>query len=113
MIKETPDERGHHRARDRGRAGRRGPVDRRAPAPAAPVTEQPPYSILARAAERAVLPIAEQYGLGVLPWSPLAGGWLSGRYRKGDPTHAESSVRLTISRVSWSFSAAQSTSRPE
>ncbi|MGW1027702.1 aldo/keto reductase [Streptomyces sp. NPDC002577] len=56
-----------------------------------PVTEQPPYSILARAAERAVLPIAEQYGLGVLPWSPLAGGWLSGRYLKGDPTHAESS----------------------
>ncbi|MBO4206766.1 aldo/keto reductase [Micromonospora echinofusca] len=48
-----------------------------------PVTEQPPYSILARGAERAVLPLAERYGLGVLPWSPLAGGWLSGRYRRG------------------------------
>ncbi|GAA3100471.1 aldo/keto reductase [Pseudonocardia yunnanensis] len=48
-----------------------------------PVTEQPPYSILARAAERAVLPVAQEYGLGVLPWSPLAGGWLSGRYRPG------------------------------
>ncbi|MFD6274711.1 aldo/keto reductase [Streptomyces sp. NPDC060209] len=56
-----------------------------------PVTEQPPYSLLARAAERAVLPVAERYGLGVLPWSPLAGGWLSGRYRKGDPAHTESS----------------------
>ncbi|MCD4850302.1 aldo/keto reductase [Arthrobacter sp. AK01] len=44
-----------------------------------PVTEQPPYSILARGAEREVLPLAQQHGLGVLPWSPLAGGWLSGR----------------------------------
>ncbi|MFS0703677.1 aldo/keto reductase [Cellulomonas sp. 179-A 9B4 NHS] len=46
---------------------------------ARPVTEQPPYSVLARAAEREVLPVAREYGLGVLPWSPLAGGWLSGR----------------------------------
>jgi aryl-alcohol dehydrogenase-like predicted oxidoreductase len=30
-----------------------------------------------------VLPVCEQYGMGVIPWSPLAGGWLSGRYRKG------------------------------
>ncbi|HET7430711.1 MAG TPA: aldo/keto reductase [Nocardioides sp.] len=49
-----------------------------------PVAEQPPYSILARAVEREVLPVAEQHGLAVLPWSPLAGGWLSGRYRRGD-----------------------------
>ncbi|WP_248960884.1 aldo/keto reductase [Sphaerisporangium perillae] len=55
-----------------------------------PVTEQPPYSILARGAERAVLPLAEKYGLGVLPWSPLAGGWLSGRYRKGQQDPAPS-----------------------
>jgi aryl-alcohol dehydrogenase-like predicted oxidoreductase len=46
---------------------------------ARPVTEQPPYSILARGVEREVLPLALEYGLGVLPWSPLAGGWLSGR----------------------------------
>ena len=59
-----------------------------------PVTEQPPYSILARAAERATLPIAEKHGLGVLTWSPLAGGWLSGRYRAGETDAAESS-RLT------------------
>ena len=42
-----------------------------------------PYSILARAVERDVLPTAQKYGLGVLPWSPLAGGWLSGRHRRG------------------------------
>ncbi|MGU3502117.1 aldo/keto reductase [Mycobacterium sp. C31M] len=44
-----------------------------------PSTEQAPYSILARGVERATLPIAGKYGLGVLTWSPLAGGWLSGR----------------------------------
>ena len=49
-----------------------------------PATEQPPYSILAREVERDVLPTAEKFGLGVLPWSPLAGGWLSGRYRRGE-----------------------------
>ncbi len=47
------------------------------------VTEQPPYSILVRGIEADLLPVAEQYGLGVIPWSPLAGGWLTGRYRKG------------------------------
>lgn len=55
-----------------------------------PATEQPPYSILAREVERDVLPTAEKFGLGVLPWSPLAGGWLSGRYRRGE-AHGESS----------------------
>jgi aryl-alcohol dehydrogenase-like predicted oxidoreductase len=48
------------------------------------VAEQPPYSLLARAVEREVLPVAQQHALAVLPWSPLAGGWLSGRYRRGD-----------------------------
>src|SRR5690349_8047685 len=47
------------------------------------VTEQPPYSMLVRGIEADVLPVAQRYGLGVLPWSPLAGGWLTGRYRKG------------------------------
>ena len=45
--------------------------------------EQPPYSLLVRGIERDVLPVCEQYGMGVIPWSPLAGGWLSGGYRKG------------------------------
>jgi aryl-alcohol dehydrogenase-like predicted oxidoreductase len=45
-------------------------------------TEQPPYSMLVRGIETDVLPTAQRHGLGVIPWSPLAGGWLSGRYRK-------------------------------
>src|SRR3954464_3263681 len=47
------------------------------------VTEQPPYSMLVRGIEADLLPVAQRFGMGVLPWSPLAGGWLSGRYRKG------------------------------
>jgi aryl-alcohol dehydrogenase-like predicted oxidoreductase len=47
------------------------------------VCEQPPYSILARGIEAAVLPTCERYGMAVIPWSPLAGGWLTGRYREG------------------------------
>jgi aryl-alcohol dehydrogenase-like predicted oxidoreductase len=46
------------------------------------VTEQPPYSLLVRGIEADVLPVAQEFGMGVLPWSPLAGGWLSGGYRK-------------------------------
>jgi len=45
--------------------------------------EQPPYSILNRSIEREVLPTCERYGMGVLVWSPLAMGMLTGRYRKG------------------------------
>jgi len=47
------------------------------------VCEQPPYSIFVRGVEAAVLPTCQQYGMGVIPWSPLAGGWLSGKYRRG------------------------------
>ncbi|MET8945811.1 aldo/keto reductase [Streptomyces sp. NPDC004542] len=47
------------------------------------VTEQPSYSILQRGVESHVLPVTEQYGLGVLVWSPLASGWLSGAIREG------------------------------
>jgi aryl-alcohol dehydrogenase-like predicted oxidoreductase len=47
------------------------------------VTEQPPYSLLVRGVEADLLPVAQRYRMGVLPWSPLAGGWLTGRYRKG------------------------------
>jgi aryl-alcohol dehydrogenase-like predicted oxidoreductase len=41
--------------------------------------EQPPYSILARGIEADVLPVCAQYGMGAVTWSPLAGGWLTGR----------------------------------
>jgi aryl-alcohol dehydrogenase-like predicted oxidoreductase len=47
------------------------------------VTEQPSYSILQRGIEAHVLPVTEQYGLGVLAWSPLASGWLTGAIRAG------------------------------
>jgi aryl-alcohol dehydrogenase-like predicted oxidoreductase len=46
------------------------------------VCEQPPYSLLVRGVEADVLPTCRRYGMGVIPWSPLAGGWLSGRWRK-------------------------------
>ncbi|MFI8852564.1 aldo/keto reductase [Streptomyces sp. 891-h] len=49
-----------------------------------PRTEQPPYSILARGVEAALLPTAQRYGLGVLVWGPLSAGWLSGRIRSAD-----------------------------
>jgi aryl-alcohol dehydrogenase-like predicted oxidoreductase len=48
-------------------------------------TEQPPYSLLARGTETAVLPVCQRYNMGVLTWSPLASGFLTGRYRKGQP----------------------------
>ena len=47
------------------------------------VTEQPPYSMLIRAVEADVLPTCQRHGMGVIPWSPLAGGWLSGKWRLG------------------------------
>jgi aryl-alcohol dehydrogenase-like predicted oxidoreductase len=46
------------------------------------VCEQPPYSMLVRGVENDVLPTCRRYGMGVIPWGPLAGGWLSGRWRK-------------------------------
>lgn len=49
-------------------------------------TEQPTYSILNRGIEREVLPVAQRYGMGALVWSPLAGGMLTGRFRKGQQT---------------------------
>lgn len=48
-------------------------------------TEQPPYSILDRGIERDMLPTCQRYGMGVLVWSPLSKGMLTGRYRKGQP----------------------------
>ena len=47
------------------------------------VCEQPPYSIFVRHVEREMLPTIERYRMGAIVWSPLAGGWLSGKYRKG------------------------------
>src|SRR5438128_1184684 len=59
------------------------------------VCEQPPYSILVRGVERDVLPVCARYGMGVISWSPLAGGFLTGRYRKGaEPPTSSRAERL-------------------
>jgi aryl-alcohol dehydrogenase-like predicted oxidoreductase len=49
------------------------------------VSEQPAYNLLDRRVERELLPMARTYGIAVLPWSPLAGGFLTGGYRRGEP----------------------------
>ncbi|HEX3804298.1 MAG TPA: aldo/keto reductase [Solirubrobacteraceae bacterium] len=56
------------------------------------VCEQPPYSMLARGIEADVLPTCQRHGMGVISYSPLAGGWLSGRWRKdaGQPSSTRS-----------------------
>jgi aryl-alcohol dehydrogenase-like predicted oxidoreductase len=52
------------------------------------VCEQPPYSMLVRGVEAEVLPVCQRYGMGVIPWSPLAGGFLAGGYRRGQKAPA-------------------------
>ena len=54
------------------------------------VCEQPPYSILVRGIERGVLAVTQRYGMGVIAWSPLAGGWLTGKYRRGEEIPGDS-----------------------
>ncbi len=56
--------------------------------------EQPPYSILVRGIEADVLPVCQEYGMGVIPWSPLAGGWLSGRFGSGKDNSSRRADRI-------------------
>lgn len=78
-----------------------------------PRTEQPPYSILVRHVEHDVLPVAERYGMGVLVWSPLDRGWLSGRYRRsGFDRSPESRAVRGAQRAEW-LAALWDESRPE
>ncbi len=56
------------------------------------VCEQPPYSVLTRGVEADVLPTCLRHGMGVIPWSPLAGGWLSGKWRRGGDTFSSKRV---------------------
>ncbi|OMH25173.1 aldo/keto reductase [Tersicoccus phoenicis] len=70
------------------------------------VTEQPPYSILVRGIEEDVLPTTARYGMGTLTYSPLSGGWLSGRYRKEAPS-APASGRRPSARFDLSTPANQ------
>jgi aryl-alcohol dehydrogenase-like predicted oxidoreductase len=69
--------------------------------------EQPPYSILTRNVEHDVLPTCEQYGMGVIPYSPLAGGWLSGRYRKDTDAQGPTSAARPQARFDMSDPANQ------
>jgi aryl-alcohol dehydrogenase-like predicted oxidoreductase len=59
------------------------------------VTEQPPYSILVRGIETDVLPTTQRWGMGTLTYSPLAGGWLSGKWRKDNAPKPTSAARPT------------------
>jgi aryl-alcohol dehydrogenase-like predicted oxidoreductase len=67
------------------------------------VCEQPPYSILVRAVEADVLPTCRRHGMGVIPWSPLAGGWLSGRYRKDEEMPASQRAERIPARFDMSL----------
>ncbi|MDZ7728153.1 MAG: aldo/keto reductase [Dehalococcoidia bacterium] len=49
------------------------------------VCEQPPYHLLDRRIERELIPAAQTHGVAIIPWSPLAGGMLTGKYRRGEP----------------------------
>jgi aryl-alcohol dehydrogenase-like predicted oxidoreductase len=71
------------------------------------VCEQPPYSMLVRGVEADVLPTCERHGIGVIPWSPLAAGWLSGRWRKGADTPTSSRAERIPQRYDLSRPANQ------
>ncbi len=59
------------------------------------ICEQPPYNLLDRRIERELIPVAQQYGMAVIPWSPLGGGLLTGKYRRGEPLPEDG--RFTLS----------------
>jgi aryl-alcohol dehydrogenase-like predicted oxidoreductase len=67
------------------------------------VCEQPPYSLLVRGIEADLLPVCQEYGMGVIPWSPLAGGWLSGRYRLGQENQNSRRVAMLPDRFDLSL----------
>ncbi len=71
------------------------------------VCEQPPYSLLARRIEGDVLPTCRELDIGVIAWSPLAGGWLSGRWRKGAEELTSSRASMIPQRYDLSLPANQ------
>jgi aryl-alcohol dehydrogenase-like predicted oxidoreductase len=54
------------------------------------ISEQPPYNILDRRIERELVPMAETFGIGLIPWSPIGGGLLTGKYRRGSGIPSDS-----------------------
>jgi aryl-alcohol dehydrogenase-like predicted oxidoreductase len=71
------------------------------------VCEQPPYSLLVREIEKDVLPTCTRHHMGVIPWSPLAGGWLSGRYRKDVEVPSSRRAQMIPARYDMSIPANQ------
>jgi aryl-alcohol dehydrogenase-like predicted oxidoreductase len=71
------------------------------------VCEQPPYSLLVRGVEQDLLPSAQRHGMGVIPWSPLAGGWLSGGWRKGQEAPQSTRAQRLPGRYDLSLPANQ------
>jgi aryl-alcohol dehydrogenase-like predicted oxidoreductase len=70
-------------------------------------TEQPPYSMLNRAIEIDVLPTCARYGMGVLSYAPLSGGWLSGRYSSGGSAQGPHAAMRPASRFDMSLAENQ------
>jgi aryl-alcohol dehydrogenase-like predicted oxidoreductase len=71
------------------------------------VCEQPPYSMLVRGVENDVLPTCQRHHMGVIPWSPLAGGWLTGRYRLGQDVPESHRAQMIPGRYDMSIPANQ------
>jgi aryl-alcohol dehydrogenase-like predicted oxidoreductase len=67
------------------------------------LTEQPPYSLLARGVEADALPTCREHDMGVITWSPLAGGWLSGAWRKDQPAPASTRAQRLPQRYDLSM----------
>lgn len=59
------------------------------------VSEQPPYHLLDRRIERELIPVAQTYGIALIPWSPLAGGFLTGKYSRSRPRPEESRYKVS------------------
>ncbi len=59
------------------------------------VCEQPPYHLLDRRVERELIPAAQTYGVAIIPWSPLAGGLLTGKYQRGAPMPEDARYKVT------------------
>jgi len=64
------------------------------------VTEQPPYHLLDRRIERELIPMAQTYGMGLIPWSPLAGGFLTGKYQRGHSAPDNARIQTDANRGS-------------
>ncbi|GAB2972466.1 aldo/keto reductase [Amycolatopsis acidiphila] len=74
--------------------------------------EQPPYSLFVRGPERDVFPVCERYGMGAIVWSPLNGGWLTGKYRAGQQA-PDGSRFDRLARGSWRVDASSARRKSE